>query len=272
MSFILDALRKSEHERQRQSGPALVETPVAAPKPRVNRWATAAVVLLLVNLLAVGGLLLWKARDPAGTAPGAAAPTATGGAPIPAPGTAATASSPAAAQASVTRMAPEAPVGTQPAAPPPMLRPAEPPTAAAGRNPLADEVGGDAVALQDEMTASASAPPPGPPAVVATPGKRGSVVYQTLTDTDPVTSTASAASAATRDLPGADEVAARNGLPELRLELHVYANSPQERFVFINGRRYREGETTAEGAAVEQITPAGVVMNLQGTRFLLSRD
>ena len=32
MSFILDALRKSEHERQRQGGPGLAEVAVAAPK------------------------------------------------------------------------------------------------------------------------------------------------------------------------------------------------------------------------------------------------
>ena len=58
MSFILDALRKSEHERQRQTGPALVETPVAAPKPKSNVWATAAIALLVVNLVAIGLLLL----------------------------------------------------------------------------------------------------------------------------------------------------------------------------------------------------------------------
>mgnify|MGYP001590362261 FL=1 len=40
MSFILDALRKSEHDRQRQSGPALAEVPIAAPKPKSNVWAT----------------------------------------------------------------------------------------------------------------------------------------------------------------------------------------------------------------------------------------
>ena len=63
MSFILDALRKSEHERQRQTGPALVETPVATPKPKSNVWATAAIALLVVNLVAIGLLLLYKSRD-----------------------------------------------------------------------------------------------------------------------------------------------------------------------------------------------------------------
>ena len=70
MSFILDALRKSEHERQRQTGPGLAEVAVAPAKPRSNVWATAAIALLVVNLVAVGVLLLRKAsREPAAAAP-----------------------------------------------------------------------------------------------------------------------------------------------------------------------------------------------------------
>ena len=57
MSFILDALRKSEHARQRTTGPGFAEAPVAAPKPKTNVWATAAVALLVINLVAVGVLL-----------------------------------------------------------------------------------------------------------------------------------------------------------------------------------------------------------------------
>jgi hypothetical protein len=61
MSFILDALRKSEHERQRQTGPGLAEVAVAPPRTRTNVWATAAIALLVVNLVAIGVLLLRKA-------------------------------------------------------------------------------------------------------------------------------------------------------------------------------------------------------------------
>ena len=62
MSFILDALRKSEHARQHHKGPALAEVPIAAAKPRTNLWATAAVGLLVVNLVAVGVLMLRRAQ------------------------------------------------------------------------------------------------------------------------------------------------------------------------------------------------------------------
>jgi hypothetical protein len=62
------------------------------------------------------------------------------------------------------------------------------------------------------------------------------------------------------------------GLPEMRLELHVYSTNPQQRFVFINGRKYQQGDSTQEGAAVDEITPDGVILNARGNRFLLPRD
>src|SRR5262245_57304915 len=65
MSFILDALKKSENDRQRQSGPALFEVRVAPPKAGFPTWAYALLVLLAVNLAIVGWLVL---RRPAAAA------------------------------------------------------------------------------------------------------------------------------------------------------------------------------------------------------------
>ena len=58
MSFILDALKKSETDRQRQTGPALFEVKVAPPKAGFPVWAIAIVVLLVINMVIVGWLLL----------------------------------------------------------------------------------------------------------------------------------------------------------------------------------------------------------------------
>lgn len=267
MSFILDALRRSEHERQRQAGPALAEAPVAPPRARSNPWATAAIALLVVNLAAVGVLLLLRSNgEQAAPAPSAtpAAQSAQASAPAqlplpqPVPQSAPAAAPPVAA-------APPAAAHT-----PPMLRPAQPAPALPGRNPLEAEVVDDSPPLDEEAVARAAAPPAGPPAVVTAPTRGGTVVYQSLTDLDPVTSRSSSAPAS--NLPTADELTARGGLPELKLELHVYSNKPPERFVFVNGSRYREGDTTQEGAQVEEITRDGVVMNLRGNRFLLPRE
>jgi general secretion pathway protein B len=154
-----------------------------------------------------------------------------------------------------------------------MLRPAEP-AAPATRNPLEREVAGYTPGMEYEAAAGAAAPPPGPPAVVAEPRRGGTVVYESLPDAGTMTPAGPArpAGSPSRNMPTADEVAANSGLPELRLELHVYSTRPQERFVFINSAKYREGDTTPEGAAVEEITPDGVVMSARGNRFLLPRD
>jgi general secretion pathway protein B len=51
MSLILDALKKSEAERQRQSGPTLLEVRVTRPRRRYPAWVIAVGVLLAVNIL-----------------------------------------------------------------------------------------------------------------------------------------------------------------------------------------------------------------------------
>ena len=80
MSFILDALKKSESDRQRQSGPALFEVKVAAPRTRLPLWAIAIAGLLAVNL-AIVMWMLWRHPAPRSAD--------TGAQPLPAPACAA---------------------------------------------------------------------------------------------------------------------------------------------------------------------------------------
>ena len=54
MSFILDALKKSEIERQRQSVPGLMDTRMRERRHRLPLWATILAVLLGINLLVTG--------------------------------------------------------------------------------------------------------------------------------------------------------------------------------------------------------------------------
>ncbi len=61
-------------------------------------------------------------------------------------------------------------------------------------------------------------------------------------------------------------------LPELHLDIHVYADAAAERFVFINMNKHREGSRLDEGPVVFQITPEGVVLQHQGRTFLLPRE
>jgi general secretion pathway protein B len=71
-------------------------------------------------------------------------------------------------------------------------------------------------------------------------------------------------------LPSRDEVIAQGSpIPNLRLDLHVYDANPENRFVFINMRKLKEGESLPEGVRVDQITPRGAQLSYQGTRFSL---
>jgi type II secretory pathway component PulC len=58
-------------------------------------------------------------------------------------------------------------------------------------------------------------------------------------------------------------------LPRLTLDVLVYSEVPAERLVFINGRKYVEGQTLDGDAVLEQITPDGAVLQHQGRRIVL---
>ena len=61
-------------------------------------------------------------------------------------------------------------------------------------------------------------------------------------------------------------------LPDLHLDIHVFSEVPEDRFVFINMSKQREKSHLAEGPTVDEITPDGVVLDYRGTTFLLPRD
>src|SRR5258708_8017291 len=140
MSFILDALKKSESDRQRASGPALFEVKVARTRSGLPGWGIALGALLGVNLAILAWLLL---RHPVARGADAAAPP--GGAPaaLTAPGPGAAGPAAPAAMPATTAAAPASPVpqgsaanaSAPSSAPPPASSPAPAGTTAAGESP-----------------------------------------------------------------------------------------------------------------------------------------
>lgn len=61
-------------------------------------------------------------------------------------------------------------------------------------------------------------------------------------------------------------------LTDLHLDIHVYSDAPDERFVFINMVKHRERSRLEEGPVVIEIRADGVVLEYQGTTFLLPRE
>ena len=55
----------------------------------------------------------------------------------------------------------------------------------------------------------------------------------------------------------------------LKLEVLIYAEAPAERTIFINGRKYVEGDSIDGRLRVEEIQEEGVVLSEEGRRFTL---
>ena len=232
MSFILDALKKSEIERQRQSAPGLID---ARPSPRRSRmplWVTILCILLGVNLLALTYVVLRKSAAPAPASRPAVAPQAAAAAPE---------ARPFSPLDGAPEYAPEIPVA---------------PTAVA---PLAATPTPDAAPREPRPARTA---PPGNADAEALPHSGPE-----LTDAETNTETGEV-------LPTINEVSlsGAQALPELHLDVHVYATQPADRFVYINMRKYHEGAKLQEGPTIERIRRDGVVLNDQGVRFLLPRQ
>lgn len=85
MSFILDALRKSEIERQRQSGPSMAEFPIARDDRRLPFALVVIGLLLAVNIAVVVYFMLRDTGSPAAVTASVEPAVATG-APPPATG------------------------------------------------------------------------------------------------------------------------------------------------------------------------------------------
>ena len=238
MSFILDALKKSENERQRQTKPGLFEARVASPRARFPIWAVSIGALLGVNLL----ILIWLMTRPDNAAPaptGSAAPAAV---PAPAP---AQAGAPTAA-AGTTAAVPVAGVPPERFNPPLVVDPALDAGVPAGAPP-------------------GTAPPfnandyvPAQPGAVPLPAGGRSTV--------PV----AGSSSASHGLPTREDLVGRGQqIPEANLSLHVFDAVPAKRFVFVNGQRGGEGDTLPNGLRIEEIIGDGAILSWNGTRFLV---
>lgn len=210
MSFILDALKKSETDRQQQGAAEFAGVPTSSGPGKAPRWLWILGLLLAVNLAVLLGLF----------------------------------------------MKPETPVAS-------VAVDAGPPPAADTASTEQSFVERVAEARRNAPPREAPAPDAAAPAQAAPPMNEVSVVQ--------VSQPPSADVAA---LPTFVDVLT-NGtiqLPDLRIDIHVYSATAEDRFVFINMSKHREQSQLSEGPVVEEITPDGVVLNYQGTRFFLPRD
>jgi general secretion pathway protein B len=236
MSFILDALRKSEHERQRGATPGLANVPFGAPRKVLPFWASALIVVLALAVLALGGAWLrseWSsgARE-ARVTPPAERPLAP-------------------------------PTNTPRAAPAERDAPPEERTAQAGERTLARETGRPAAPSASLRSAAAN---PSTTALAA-PDERADEPRPARVEraAEPVGRNGPV-------LPSAAALEAEGvAVPKLELQLVAFYDSPADRYVFINGSKYGEGSTLSEGPRVVSITTSGAVLAYLGREFMLTQ-
>lgn len=258
MSFILEALKRSENERQRKIGPSLADVQVREPRSEKPWWAFAVAGLLLINLVVLIVVLLRNDEPPT---PNPATQTVV-------PATPAANVAPAITAPAVANP----PMQSQTAQPRTVTRPSAPSTTrpSPAVRSLADEASvgmeGHAYPPEHPDLALAASVPPGPSivrpidSVDANSRVMRPQVQMPRAEPEEVLPTF-------RELGGTSA-----NLPDLHLDIHVHSPRPAERFVFINMRKYIEGQSLSEGPAIERITSEGVVLNHRGLRFLLPRQ
>lgn len=238
MSYILDALRRAEADRQRGAVPGLqdqpqpLSVPAAAPADgprRTGLWALAG-----AGLLVAGGAAAWwwlKSPGPAPVAPVAGM--------MPAPAVA-----PTAPPAPVTPVAPAA--APVPVAPAPAVVSSVPAVAVA--------VAAAPAPASPALVLPPIPPQPAEPPVPAKPAPRAAVAAPAAATPDAVRR---------QDLP--ENV--RQQLPALTVAGATYSENPRYRMVIINGQVVQEGDTVAPGVVLETIRQKEVVLRAQGYRF-----
>jgi general secretion pathway protein B len=237
MSYILDALKRADTERERERGnvPGLhsqnlpggtMQRGRQGKAPARNHRAIGMGAMLGAALLA---FVWWRLSTDASPTPMASEPVPQV-VKVPAPATAPP--EPPPSVAAIAR-APELPIL---APPPPQLPP--PPASPSVR------------------TAKAATPVTGVPATAAAAPATGTVA-------PPATAAADATVRRFAELP-ADF---RAQLPQVNINGSTYSSNPAQRTLIANGKMVQEGDEIAPGLKLETIGQRSAVLNFQGTRY-----
>lgn len=257
MSYILDALRKADAQRERDPARGIhaqplqgpVESNDGAPMRRKAVWAAGA-----VGLAVIAGAAWYLGRPgapesrPSPQAQAVAARTVSPG-PAPAPAPAAQVLPPPVVVARAPAIVPvqaSAPVQTPVQTPPP------PPAREASRAEPAPLVTAPTVTGQ-------------PPGMTPFPGPRG----PGMAPVPPNTATPPPRAAA--PIPPSQPMPPVQGLPpdapKLVINGGVYSANPAQRMLIVNGQVVKEGADLGSGVKLDQITAKSAVLSFRGARY-----
>lgn len=240
MSYILDALKRADTERERGAVPGLYARQVINPSRTAGRnagerlWIGLAVSLLVLGLVAAGLYFLRPTAEP--TLPRPAPPATAQAAPSPASPTAAPPSA-APTPAAVAAAAQPRPQMAQPLA---LARPAPTPLVAS---------------VAPSVASAQTAPAPATP--TATPSPAGAI---SAVVAPPLPSTPLLA-----DLP--EEL--RRQIPSLTITGVVFSDAPGQRLLLVNNQVMTQGSPVAPELMLIEVGAKSSVFSFRGNRFRL---
>ena len=253
MSYILDALRKAEAERERGNVPSIHAHPVPSVIPvdsdesSSSRWWAWVCGLVVIAVIAAAAFAWWKL--------GAAARPA---APTPALGDSA-ATAPSSVGSSVQRgTGSTGNATTTPTPPLPATAPAPIPEPPRKAKPIAVPAG---------VLAGAQ----GTPGASGSSGTPGSSGRPAATQAQPVPSTDTANGPIPGKIYALSELpdAIRSQLPNLTIGGSMYSPVPANRVLIVNGQVAPEGSQVAPDLVLEQIRVKSAVLKFRGYRYSL---
>ncbi len=236
MSFILDALRKSETARRRSEAPDLFATMPSVPEPVPVRPQWPLWTLGIVGVLSMIAALWLLAQRAPSPAPGDALGDVGANTSMTTP-----AAQPIVVQPSATVVVTPAPAAN--AVPEPAITPRASPSAPALLPATPDSTPKPDLPAPPEPLA---VPLPAPPITPAAPPAGDQIV--SLADLDP---------------------GSRKQLPPLKLSMHLWNETASQRFVILDGQRLKEGDVLGE-IVIERITRDGAVLMWRGSRLKIA--
>lgn len=246
MSYILDALRKSDLQRQRGAAPTLLAVQEPAPeRKRPGPLAYGLLATVLVGAgIAIGWLRPWQSEQAALVRPEPVAGKPLESAPLQSTPLESTREPAPAPSAMAPQPKPELQV--QNAKPPAQAAPALVPRKPQRPTRARPKTAGTPREADAALPGKTAAPAPEQPVGTA------------AADAARVQTVISMA-----ELP----LSVQQELPAMTISVHAYSGNPGDRLVGINNRMLREGGYLVPGLKLEQITPDGMIFGYKGYSF-----
>jgi len=236
MSFILDALRKSDQQRQRGATPTLRSAQLVSASTREPRapWLLYAglAIVLAGAAFTIGWLRPWQTEPPVAQA-GTTAPQSVAVKP----------SEPMIPTRSVVAQVPEDPPPRTQAS---LAHDVQVPESTPPKQDAIRTAKAEAPRASAAKRTGSSQRIPEKPADGGKPAPAQEEKVLTLAE-----------------LPAS----VRQELPQMTITVHAYSRTPKDRLVGVNDKLLHEGDALTSDLVLERITPDGMIFSYKGTRF-----